>query len=151
MQLKPFLLDYDKDVCNGDVGIVERVDLIEQQVAIRFDDRVVKYDFGEMDEVSMAYAVTIHKSQGSGFPAIVIPAPFRLERRRSADRLTSSDRWLTCVKRTIIELLMTVAGSIAFLPSFINKAEYTVLTSPCKRVPTRAALLSPTRVDVKLQ
>jgi exodeoxyribonuclease V alpha subunit len=65
--------DYDKDVFNGDVGIVERVDLIEQQVAIRFDDRVVKYDFGELDEVSLAYAVTIHKSQGSEFPAVVVP------------------------------------------------------------------------------
>jgi len=41
--------------------------------AIRFDDRVVKYDFGELDEVSLAYAVTIHKSQGSEFPAVVIP------------------------------------------------------------------------------
>jgi len=65
--------DYDKDVFNGDVGIVERVDMVEQQVAIRFDDRIVKYDFGELDEVSLAYAVTIHKSQGSEFPAVVIP------------------------------------------------------------------------------
>jgi exodeoxyribonuclease V alpha subunit len=65
--------DYDKDVFNGDVGIVERIDLVEQQVAIRFDDRMVKYDFGEVDEVSLAYAVTIHKSQGSEFPAVVIP------------------------------------------------------------------------------
>jgi exodeoxyribonuclease V alpha subunit len=65
--------DYDKDVFNGDVGIVERVAPVEQQVAIRFDDRVVKYDFGELDEVSLAYAVTIHKSQGSEFPAVVIP------------------------------------------------------------------------------
>ena len=65
--------DYDKDVFNGDVGTVERVDPVEQQVAIRFDDQVVKYDFGELDEVSLAYAVTIHKSQGSEFPAVVIP------------------------------------------------------------------------------
>src|SRR5215468_5870651 len=65
--------DYDKDVFNGDVGIVERVDPVEQQVAIRFDDRIVKYNFGELDEVSLAYAVTIHKSQGSEFPAVVIP------------------------------------------------------------------------------
>jgi len=65
--------DYDKDVFNGDVGTVERVDPVEQQVAIRFDDRIVKYDFGELDEVSLAYAVTIHKSQGSEFPAVVIP------------------------------------------------------------------------------
>jgi exodeoxyribonuclease V alpha subunit len=65
--------DYDKDVFNGDVGIVERVDPVEHQVAIRFDDRIVKYDFGELDEISLAYAVTIHKSQGSEFPAVVIP------------------------------------------------------------------------------
>ena len=65
--------DYDKDVFNGDVGIVEQVDLVEHQVAIRFDDRVVRYDFGELDELSLAYAVTIHKSQGSEFPAVVIP------------------------------------------------------------------------------
>jgi len=65
--------DYDKDVFNGDVGIVERIDPVEHEVAIRFDDRIVKYDFGELDEVALAYAVTIHKSQGSEFFAVVIP------------------------------------------------------------------------------
>ena len=60
--------DYDKDVFNGDVGFFERLDMVEQQVAIRFDDRIVKYDVGELDKVSLAYAVTIHKSQGSEFP-----------------------------------------------------------------------------------
>jgi exodeoxyribonuclease V alpha subunit len=65
--------DYDKDVFNGDVGIVERIDAVEQQVAVRFDDRLVKYDSGELDEISLAYAITIHKSQGSEFPAVVIP------------------------------------------------------------------------------
>ena len=60
--------DCDKDVFNGDVGIVERVDLVEQQVTVRFDERLV--NFGELDEVSLAYAVTIHKSQGSEFPAV---------------------------------------------------------------------------------
>ena len=62
-----------RDVFNGDVGIVERVDMVEQQVAVRFDERLVKYDFGELDEISLAYAITIHKSQGSEFPAVVIP------------------------------------------------------------------------------
>ena len=65
--------DYDKDVFNGDMGIVERIDPVEQQVTVRFDERVVKYDFGELDEISLAYAITIHKSQGSEFPAVVIP------------------------------------------------------------------------------
>jgi exodeoxyribonuclease V alpha subunit len=68
--------DYDKDVFNGDVGIVERVDMVEQQVAVRFDERLVKYDFGELDEISLAYAITIHKSQGSEFPAVRYVMPF---------------------------------------------------------------------------
>ena len=65
--------DYDKDVFNGDIGTIERIDPVEHEVTIRFDDRLVKYDFGELDEVALAYAVTIHKSQGSEFPAVVIP------------------------------------------------------------------------------
>ncbi|PYX55147.1 MAG: ATP-dependent RecD-like DNA helicase [Acidobacteria bacterium] len=65
--------DYDKEVFNGDIGTVERIDPVEHQVVVRFDDRMVKYDFGELDEVAPAYAVTIHKSQGSEFPAVVIP------------------------------------------------------------------------------
>src|SRR6202044_3755653 len=65
--------DYDKEVFNGDIGTVERIDGVEHQVVVRFDDRIVKYDFGELDEVAPAYAVTIHKSQGSEFAAVVIP------------------------------------------------------------------------------
>ena len=65
--------DYDKDVFNGDIGTIEHIDPVEHEVTIRFDERRVKYDFGELDEVSLAYAVTIHKSQGSEFPAVVIP------------------------------------------------------------------------------
>jgi exodeoxyribonuclease V alpha subunit len=65
--------DYDKEVFNGDIGIIERIDPVEHEVTIRFDERLVKYDFGELDEVALAYAITIHKSQGSEFPAVVIP------------------------------------------------------------------------------
>ena len=62
-----------KDVFNGDIGTIERIDPVEQEVAICFDGRRVKYGFGELDEIALAYAVTIHKSQGSEFPAIVMP------------------------------------------------------------------------------
>jgi exodeoxyribonuclease V alpha subunit len=65
--------DYDKDVFNGDVGVIEKIDPVEREVTIRFDDRLVQYDFGELDEISLAYAITIHKAQGSEFPAVVIP------------------------------------------------------------------------------
>lgn len=65
--------NYEKEVFNGDIGTIESIDPIEHEVSIRFDNRLVNYDFGELDEVSLAYAVTIHKSQGSKFPAVVIP------------------------------------------------------------------------------
>lgn len=65
--------NYDKEVFNGDIGQIVRIDPVEQEVAVRFDQREVIYDFGELDELSLAYAITIHKSQGSEFPAVVIP------------------------------------------------------------------------------
>jgi hypothetical protein len=65
--------DYDKDVFNGDIGQVVKIDPVEREVIIRFDQREVVYDFGELDEVSLAYAATIHKSQGSEFPSVIIP------------------------------------------------------------------------------
>jgi exodeoxyribonuclease V alpha subunit len=65
--------DYEKDVFNGDIGQIVKIDPVEKEVIIRFDQREVAYDFGELDEVSLAYAITIHKSQGSEFPVIVIP------------------------------------------------------------------------------
>lgn len=65
--------NYDKDVFNGDIGVVLKINPVEQEAHVQFDQRQVIYDFGELDELSLAYAITIHKSQGSEFPAVVIP------------------------------------------------------------------------------
>ena len=65
--------DYDKEVFNGDLGFVSTIDVEAQEVTITFDGREVVYQFGELDEVSLAFATTIHKSQGSEYPAVVIP------------------------------------------------------------------------------
>jgi exodeoxyribonuclease V alpha subunit len=65
--------DYDKEVFNGDIGQILKIDPMEREVTVKFDQREVVYDFGELDEVSLAYAITIHKSQGSEFPVVVIP------------------------------------------------------------------------------
>ncbi|MDR3378041.1 MAG: ATP-dependent RecD-like DNA helicase [Verrucomicrobiae bacterium] len=65
--------DYDKDVFNGDIGQLMKIDPVEKEVTIRFDQREVIYDYGELDEISLAYAITIHKSQGSEFPVVVTP------------------------------------------------------------------------------
>ena len=65
--------DYDKDVFNGDIGFVRGVDTDAQEVVVDFDGRPVTYDFGELDELLPAFATTIHKAQGSEYPAVVIP------------------------------------------------------------------------------
>jgi exodeoxyribonuclease V alpha subunit len=65
--------DYDKDVYNGDLGVVSRIDMQEGELHVDFDSREVTYGLGELDELVLAYATTIHKSQGSEYPAVVIP------------------------------------------------------------------------------
>jgi exodeoxyribonuclease V alpha subunit len=65
--------NYQKEVFNGDIGRVIHIDPVEQEMRINFDGRSVNYDFGELDELALAYALTIHKSQGSEYPAVVIP------------------------------------------------------------------------------
>ena len=65
--------NYDKEVFNGDIGIVESVDLEMRELTVRFDDRAVIYDATELDELVLAYATTIHKAQGSEYPIVVMP------------------------------------------------------------------------------
>jgi exodeoxyribonuclease V alpha subunit len=65
--------DYAREVYNGDLGIVQQVDEEEAELVVTFDGRDVGYGFGELDELVLAYATTIHKSQGSEYPAVVIP------------------------------------------------------------------------------
>jgi exodeoxyribonuclease V alpha subunit len=65
--------NYDKEVFNGDIGRISWVDSENQEVMITFDDRDVVYDYPDLDEVTLAYAVSVHKSQGSEYPAVIIP------------------------------------------------------------------------------
>jgi exodeoxyribonuclease V alpha subunit len=65
--------DYDKEVYNGDIGTINRVDPDAGEVVVTFDGRSVTYGFGELDMLVPAYAATIHKSQGSEYPAVIIP------------------------------------------------------------------------------
>ena len=65
--------DYDKEVFNGDIGTITKVDMEERELTVLFEEREVVYDVTELDELVLAYAVTIHKSQGSEYPIVVMP------------------------------------------------------------------------------
>ncbi|RLB07485.1 MAG: ATP-dependent RecD-like DNA helicase [Deltaproteobacteria bacterium] len=70
MQIKN---NYDKEVFNGDIGRILAIDPEMQELVIDFDGRQVYYDFSDLDELTLAYAISVHKSQGSEYPAVVIP------------------------------------------------------------------------------
>ena len=66
--------DYERDVFNGDLGVITGLDLEEAELTVSFEGRAVVYGFGELDELVLAYATTIHKSQGSEYPGRGDPA-----------------------------------------------------------------------------
>jgi exodeoxyribonuclease V alpha subunit len=65
--------NYQKEVYNGDIGIVTGIDSQKAELAVNYDDRTVWYEFDELDDMTMAYAISIHKSQGSEYPAVIVP------------------------------------------------------------------------------
>jgi len=65
--------NYDKDVFNGDIGRIASISNEERELTVRIDGREVSYDFGELDELAHAFAVSVHKAQGSEYPAVVFP------------------------------------------------------------------------------
>lgn len=70
MQIKN---NYEKRVFNGDIGIIEDIDTEDRNLIVRYTDQVIEYDFNELDELVLSYAITIHKSQGSEYTAAIIP------------------------------------------------------------------------------
>ena len=65
--------NYDKDVFNGDIGWISKINREDRELTIDFDGRLIPFDFSELDEVVLAYAISVHKSQGSEYPAVIIP------------------------------------------------------------------------------
>jgi exodeoxyribonuclease V alpha subunit len=96
--------DYDKEVFNGDIGRIARIDEGEGLLWIDFDGRTVEYELGELDEVSLAYATTVHKAQGSEYPAVVIPLATQhynlLERNLLYTGVTRGRRLVVLVAQT---------------------------------------------------
>ncbi|MBW2180688.1 MAG: AAA family ATPase, partial [Deltaproteobacteria bacterium] len=65
--------NYQKEVFNGDIGQINGIDMEERKFSVVYYDRSVEYDFTEVDEISLAYAISVHKSQGSEYPAVIVP------------------------------------------------------------------------------
>lgn len=93
--------NYDKEVFNGDIGQIESIDTVEGVLKVEYDGRGVEYEFGELDEVSLAYATSIHKSQGSEYPAVVIPLAMQhytlLERNLIYTAVTRGKKLVTII------------------------------------------------------
>jgi exodeoxyribonuclease V alpha subunit len=93
--------NYDKEVFNGDIGQIWKIDTEESLVLVDYDGRIVEYEFGELDEVSLAYATSIHKSQGSEYPAVIIPLAMQhytlLERNLIYTAVTRGKKLVTII------------------------------------------------------
>lgn len=106
--------NYDKEVFNGDIGQIASIDSEEGLLQILFDDRTIVYDFGELDEIALAYATSIHKSQGSEYPAVVIPI--------SSQHFTLLERNLLYTAVTRGKRLVVLIGQPKALNTAIHKA-----------------------------
>jgi exodeoxyribonuclease V alpha subunit len=108
--------DYDKEVYNGDIGYVDDVDTDAGELKVSFDGRSVTYGYGELDALVPAYAVTIHKSQGSEYPAVVMPVMTQhyamLQRNLLYTGLTRGKRLVVIVgqKKAVAIAVKNVSG-----------------------------------------
>jgi exodeoxyribonuclease V alpha subunit len=92
--------NYDKDVFNGDMGLLKSIDLVDQKVVVLFDGRPVEYELTELDELDLAYACSVHKSQGSEYPAVVLlmtTQHYRLLQRNLLYTALTRGRKLVCL------------------------------------------------------
>ena len=97
-------------IFNGDIGIIERIDPQNSKMVIKFDDRIVDYDFDLLDELELAYSITVHKSQGSEYPVVVVPmyqcAPMLMTRNLLYTAVTRARRMVILVGRCDIPARM---------------------------------------------
>jgi exodeoxyribonuclease V alpha subunit len=116
--------NYNKDVFNGDIGRVSSVDLEARQIKVQFEGREVLYEFTELNQLSLAYAITIHKSQGSEYPVVVIPLSMQHSKMLQRNLLYTA---VTRGKQRVVLIAQPNALDMALLPTRSNKKRQTRL------------------------
>ena len=105
-------------VFNGDIGIIEQIKPTDEEILVRFDDRLAKYSFDTAEELDLAYAITVHKSQGSEYPVVIIPMyycpPMLMTRNLLYTAVTRAKRMVIVVGRSDIPSKM-VANNMEVL------------------------------------
>ncbi len=121
--------DYQREVFNGDLGTVAKIDLEEQEVTVAFADREVSYDYADLSELALAWAITIHKAQGSEYPIVLLPVFMQHYLLLSRNLLYTG---LTRAKQLAILVGPTKALGLA-VKRIIDRERYTALAERLKR------------------
>jgi len=128
--------DYTREVFNGDLGTITRIDLEEQEVVVQFAEREVRYDYADLSELALAWAVTVHKSQGSEFPVVIFPVFMQHYLLLSRNLLYTG---LTRAKQLAILVGTTKAIGLA-TKRVLDRQRYTALAERLKSLALPAQL-----------
>ncbi len=131
MQIKN---NYQKNVFNGDIGKILSIDIVEQKMDIAFDDNIVSYDFSQLDEITLAYCVSVHKYQGSECPCIIMPIHTTHFKLLQKNLLYTA---ITRGKKLVILIGTTKALMIAVKNKEVLK-RYTGLENAIKNISSKA-------------
>ena len=122
--------DYQREVFNGDVGTISAIDLEEQEVVVQFTERQVSYDYADLSELALAWAVTVHKSQGSEYPVVIFPVFMQHYVLLSRNLVYTG---LTRAKQLAILVGPTKAIGLA-VNRIMDRQRYTALAERLKRL-----------------
>jgi exodeoxyribonuclease V alpha subunit len=128
--------DYQREVFNGDLGTIVGIDLEEQEVAVQFSERSVRYDYADVSELALAWAVTVHKAQGSEYPVVILPIFMQHYLLLSRNLLYTG---LTRARQLAILVGPTKAIGLA-VKRVTDRERYTALAERLKRAATAAIL-----------
>ena len=121
--------DYHREVFNGDLGTIASIDLEEQEVVVQFAERQVSYDYADLSELALAWAITVHKSQGSEYPVVILPIFLQHYVLLSRNLLYTG---LTRAKRLAILVGPTKAIGLS-IKRVMDRERYTALADRLRR------------------